>query len=144
MYVTRSGAADGIIARAARLGVDRVRLADPDLGVLRGEGDGALRGHRVGEGVSVPGVSDGEDDPADDVAVLQLGGEGGHGALLAVSRPAMKPAVKAAPTTVPKKAEAIDGVAMEELSMGMSHDYRIAAREGATLVRVGTALYREP
>lgn len=42
------------------------------------------------------------------------------------------------------KAEAIDGVAMEELSMGMSHDYRIAAREGATLVRVGTALYREP
>ena len=41
------------------------------------------------------------------------------------------------------KAEAIDGVAMEELSMGMSHDYRIAAREGATLVRVGTALYRE-
>ena len=41
------------------------------------------------------------------------------------------------------KAEAIDGVAMEELSMGMSHDYRIAAREGATLVRVGTALFRE-
>jgi PLP dependent protein len=38
--------------------------------------------------------------------------------------------------------EAIPGIAMEELSMGMSHDYRIAAREGATLVRVGTALYR--
>ncbi len=38
--------------------------------------------------------------------------------------------------------EAIPGVAMEELSMGMSHDYAIAAREGATMVRVGTALYR--
>ena len=30
---------------------------------------------------------------------------------------------------------------MEELSMGMSHDYPLAAREGATMVRVGTALY---
>jgi len=39
--------------------------------------------------------------------------------------------------------EAIDGVCMEELSMGMSHDYPIAAREGATMVRVGTALYRQ-
>ena len=29
-----------------------------------------------------------------------------------------------------------------ELSMGMSHDFAIAAREGATMVRVGTALYR--
>ena len=39
--------------------------------------------------------------------------------------------------------EAIQGVAMEELSMGMSHDYPLAAREGATMVRVGTALYRQ-
>lgn len=37
--------------------------------------------------------------------------------------------------------EAIGGVRMEELSMGMSHDFAIAAREGATMVRVGTALY---
>ncbi len=37
--------------------------------------------------------------------------------------------------------EAISGVAMEDLSMGMSNDYAIAAREGATMVRVGTALY---
>ncbi|NLI21177.1 MAG: YggS family pyridoxal phosphate-dependent enzyme [Clostridiales bacterium] len=42
------------------------------------------------------------------------------------------------------KQEAPEGVAMEELSMGMSHDYPIAAREGATMVRVGTALYRGP
>jgi len=38
--------------------------------------------------------------------------------------------------------EAIPGIEMRELSMGMSHDYAIAAREGATMVRVGTALYR--
>lgn len=38
--------------------------------------------------------------------------------------------------------EAYPGVAMEELSMGMSHDFALAAREGATMVRVGTALYR--
>ena len=37
---------------------------------------------------------------------------------------------------------AVDGVEMRELSMGMSNDYQIAAREGATMVRVGTALYR--
>ena len=36
----------------------------------------------------------------------------------------------------------IEGVEMRELSMGMSNDYRIAARNGATMVRVGTALYR--
>ena len=38
--------------------------------------------------------------------------------------------------------EAIPGVSMRELSMGMSHDYRIAAQEGATMVRVGTALFK--
>ena len=37
---------------------------------------------------------------------------------------------------------AIDGVEMRELSMGMSNDYAIAAREVATMVRIGTALYR--
>jgi len=36
----------------------------------------------------------------------------------------------------------IEGVEMRELSMGMSNDFRIAARNGATMVRVGTALYR--
>ncbi len=40
------------------------------------------------------------------------------------------------------RAEAMDNIHMEELSMGMSHDFAIAAREGATMVRVGTALYR--
>lgn len=32
-------------------------------------------------------------------------------------------------------------VRMDELSMGMSHDFDIAVEEGATLVRVGTALF---
>lgn len=32
-------------------------------------------------------------------------------------------------------------VHMEELSMGMSNDYRIAIEEGSTLVRIGTAIF---
>jgi uncharacterized pyridoxal phosphate-containing UPF0001 family protein len=30
---------------------------------------------------------------------------------------------------------------MDELSMGMSQDYPIAIEEGATLVRIGTAIF---
>ena len=35
----------------------------------------------------------------------------------------------------------IPGVMMEELSMGMSNDYTVAVEEGATLVRVGSAIF---
>jgi pyridoxal phosphate enzyme (YggS family) len=35
----------------------------------------------------------------------------------------------------------LDNVAMAELSMGMSHDFPVAIEEGATLVRVGTAIF---
>ena len=38
------------------------------------------------------------------------------------------------------RAEGIAGIDMDELSMGMSHDYLLAARHGATMVRIGTAL----
>ncbi|MBQ9263042.1 MAG: YggS family pyridoxal phosphate-dependent enzyme [Clostridia bacterium] len=38
--------------------------------------------------------------------------------------------------------EAIDGIVMDELSMGMSQDYDLAARAGATMVRIGSALFR--
>ncbi|MNY52219.1 hypothetical protein D3C86_1878680 [compost metagenome] len=38
------------------------------------------------------------------------------------------------------KAE-IPGVEMTELSMGMSGDYEIAIAEGATIVRIGTAVF---
>ena len=34
-------------------------------------------------------------------------------------------------------------VAMQELSMGMSHDFEVAIEEGATMVRVGTAIFGE-
>ena len=34
-------------------------------------------------------------------------------------------------------------LAMKELSMGMSSDFEIAIEEGATMVRVGTALFGE-
>lgn len=37
--------------------------------------------------------------------------------------------------------EAIDGVTMDELSMGMSGDYELAAAEGATVVRIGSAIF---
>ena len=35
----------------------------------------------------------------------------------------------------------LSGAAMEELSMGMSGDYRLAAAHGATMVRVGSAIF---
>ena len=38
--------------------------------------------------------------------------------------------------------EAVSGTDMTELSMGMSQDYDLAARCGATMVRVGSALFR--
>lgn len=37
--------------------------------------------------------------------------------------------------------ENIPNVSMDELSMGMSHDLEIAIEEGATIVRVGTAIF---
>ena len=33
------------------------------------------------------------------------------------------------------------GVRLDELSMGMSHDFEAAIAEGATMVRVGTAIF---
>lgn len=35
------------------------------------------------------------------------------------------------------------GLHLNELSMGMSHDYQIAIEEGATMVRIGTAIFGE-
>lgn len=37
----------------------------------------------------------------------------------------------------------IDNVTMHELSMGMTGDYEVAIEEGATMVRVGTAIFGE-
>ena len=41
------------------------------------------------------------------------------------------------------KAEQIPGVEMKELSMGMTGDFEVAVEEGATMVRVGTAIFGE-
>lgn len=35
----------------------------------------------------------------------------------------------------------IPGLKMEHLSMGMSHDFQVAIEEGATMVRIGTAIF---
>lgn len=40
-------------------------------------------------------------------------------------------------------AQQIPGVMMKELSMGMSGDFEVAIEEGATLVRIGTAIFGE-
>ncbi|HET7751904.1 MAG TPA: YggS family pyridoxal phosphate-dependent enzyme, partial [Terriglobales bacterium] len=40
-------------------------------------------------------------------------------------------------------ARGLPGVHMRELSMGMSHDFEIAIEEGATIIRVGTAIFGE-
>ena len=41
---------------------------------------------------------------------------------------------------------AIDGTAFSELSMGMSGDWQVAAQEGATILRIGSAIFgsRQP
>lgn len=38
-------------------------------------------------------------------------------------------------------AQGLGNINMQELSMGMSHDYTVAVEEGATYVRVGTAIF---
>jgi pyridoxal phosphate enzyme (YggS family) len=39
--------------------------------------------------------------------------------------------------------EGVDPARLRELSMGMSHDFEIAVQEGATIVRLGTAIFGE-
>lgn len=39
--------------------------------------------------------------------------------------------------------EGIENVSMAELSMGMTHDFEVAIGEGATIVRLGTAIFGE-
>jgi hypothetical protein len=40
-------------------------------------------------------------------------------------------------------AQSIPRIVMDELSMGMTDDFETAIREGATLVRIGTAIFGE-
>jgi pyridoxal phosphate enzyme (YggS family) len=39
--------------------------------------------------------------------------------------------------------EGIENVSMQHLSMGMTHDFEVAIEEGATIVRIGTAIFGE-
>jgi pyridoxal phosphate enzyme (YggS family) len=39
------------------------------------------------------------------------------------------------------RADGVSADMLEELSMGMSHDYEVAVEEGATFIRVGTAIF---
>jgi pyridoxal phosphate enzyme (YggS family) len=39
------------------------------------------------------------------------------------------------------EAEGIENVSMSHLSMGMTHDFEVAIEEGATIVRIGTAIF---
>ena len=39
------------------------------------------------------------------------------------------------------ESQRLPGISMKELSMGMSHDFAVAIEEGATFVRVGTAIF---
>jgi hypothetical protein len=41
------------------------------------------------------------------------------------------------------KAQSLPHVSMDELSMGMTGDFEVAIKEGATLVRIGTAIFGE-
>ncbi|GAG33125.1 unnamed protein product, partial [marine sediment metagenome] len=41
------------------------------------------------------------------------------------------------------KERLLTNVSMEELSMGMTGDFEVAIEEGATLVRIGTAIFGE-
>jgi uncharacterized pyridoxal phosphate-containing UPF0001 family protein len=40
------------------------------------------------------------------------------------------------------KARAATGLALPHLSMGMTQDFEVAIEEGASMVRIGTALFR--
>lgn len=39
--------------------------------------------------------------------------------------------------------EGIPGITMQHLSMGMTHDFEVAIEEGATMLRIGTAIFGE-
>ena len=54
------------------------------------------------------------------------------------SRPYFRALKKLAECVAQQK---IPGILMEEISMGMSNDFEVAIEEGATLVRVGTAIF---
>jgi pyridoxal phosphate enzyme (YggS family) len=64
--------------------------------------------------------------------------------LMAIPAPADDESAQRAPfAQLRQLAQAItaQGIALDTLSMGMSHDYAAAIHEGATIIRVGTAIF---
>lgn len=64
----------------------------------------------------------------------------------AVETPAQARASFQALRDLRDRCEAVSGVSLPGLSMGMSHDYEVAIEEGATIVRVGSSIFgpRQP
>ncbi|RIL05655.1 MAG: YggS family pyridoxal phosphate-dependent enzyme [Proteobacteria bacterium] len=60
-----------------------------------------------------------------------------------MTMPAPSPDPEAARPVFAKLRTLCDRLGLEELSMGMSDDFEVAVEEGATLVRIGTALFGE-
>lgn len=99
--------------------------------------------------VNVAGESSKQGAPVEQVdALLERIGRCGH--LEIHGFMAMAPLVEDAEHARPyfarlrelrEEKEAALGWPMPELSMGMSHDYGVAVEEGATIVRIGTALF---
>lgn len=66
--------------------------------------------------------------------------------LMAIPAPADEPAAQRAPLArLRQLLEQLnrEGLALDTLSMGMSHDLEAAVQEGATMVRIGTAIFGE-
>lgn len=64
--------------------------------------------------------------------------------LMAIPAPADDPAQQRAPFVQMRELLAslkAQGMQLDTLSMGMSHDFAVAIQEGATIVRVGTAIF---
>jgi len=64
--------------------------------------------------------------------------------LMAIPAPADDPLRQRAPFVQMRELLAalnVQGMQLDTLSMGMSHDFAVAIREGATIVRVGTAIF---
>jgi len=119
--------ADALAKRAVRLGVTVRVLVEVD--TAGGE-------HRTGASeADAPGIA----AHAASLAGLELAG------LMAMPAPTKEPeGVRPEFARVRMLAERLRddlGLPLPELSMGMSNDFEVAVEEGATLVRVGTALF---
>lgn len=129
--------------------VDSLRLAEKldKSAVCSGERLPVLLEVNLGEELSKSGVREAEVMPLAEqisrLATLELRGLMGIPPFsedAEQSRPHFRRLREAA-----RKLEAanLPGVSMHELSMGMSHDFEVAIEEGATMIRVGTAIFGE-